>query len=116
MNSAIYIFVLLGYKRCQPKLIYFLDSLGIMETGRTLSDDPMTIKRSHSSLSDSIWWWNSSERLSPKKTMSGLRMASSSPALHWGQRGITYNTKIYYLQSKDVLPTIRVTAYSQGFR
>lgn len=46
--------------------------LGIRATGRTLSEDPMTMIKSHSSLSMAIELWNSSGKPSPKKTMSGF--------------------------------------------
>lgn len=65
-------------------------SLGMSATGRTLSEDPMTMSRSHTSLSCSIWRWNSLGRLSPKNTMSGFMIAIGSVGGHWGHRGITY--------------------------
>ena len=43
-------------------------------TGRTFNEDPMTISRSHSSLSLAMAWWNASGRPSPKNTMSGFMM------------------------------------------
>ena len=61
--------------------------LGIKATGLTLSEDPMTISRSHSSLSAAIWLWNSSGKLSPKNTISGFITASGVSAGHWGHSG-----------------------------
>ena len=65
--------------------------LGIKDTGRTFSDDPMTINKSHSNLSSAIWSWNSSGKLSPKNTMSGLISGISASCGHLGQRGIVCN-------------------------
>jgi len=62
--------------------------LGIRATGRTLSEEPMTIKRSTSSLSCFMARWNISGRFSPKKTMSGFMIAMGISG-QCGQRGTT---------------------------
>lgn len=59
--------------------------LGISATGLTLSEEPTTMSRSHTSLSAAIWVWNSSGKLSPKNTMSGFMTASVEDGLHRGQ-------------------------------
>ena len=63
--------------------------LGIRATGRTFREDPITISRSHLSLSIVICLWKASGKLSPKKTMSGFITAASSSGEHLGQWGIT---------------------------
>ena len=63
--------------------------LGIRATGRTLSEEPITIKRSQFCLSSAICWWNSSGKLSPKNTMSGFMMPSSFWSEQTGHFGIT---------------------------
>lgn len=63
--------------------IHLTNILGMRATGRTLSEEPMTIKRSTSSLSCFMALWNISGRFSPKKTMSGFMMAMGIS----GQRG-----------------------------
>lgn len=45
---------------------------GIRATGRTFKDDPITIRRSQSSLSLAIASWKASGSPSPKKTISGF--------------------------------------------
>lgn len=63
--------------------------LGINATGLTLSEDPMTMRRSTSFLSYFMARWNCSGRFSPKNTMSGFMMASGSSGGQRGQRGTT---------------------------
>ena len=54
----------------------------------TFKLDPMTIRRSHLSLSIEIVRWKSTGRDSPKNTISGLRMASAYRTEHFEQCGI----------------------------
>lgn len=68
---------------------------GINATGRTFNDDPITIKRSHSSLSMVIESWNSADNPSPKKTISGfitdiILLSTVLSLLHFGQSGICW--------------------------
>lgn len=65
-----------------------LHILGIRATGRTFREDPITIRRSTSSLSCFIALWNNSGRFSPKKTMSGFIIAKEMSG-HLGQWGTT---------------------------
>lgn len=64
-------------------------------TGRTLSEEPMTIKRSTSSLSCFMALWNISGRFSPKKTMSGFMIAKGISG-HRGQCGTTCRINLCY--------------------
>ncbi len=68
--------------------------LGMRATGRTLSEEPMTIKRSTSSLSCFMALWNISGRFSPKKTMSGFMIARGISG-HRGHRGTTCRTNSF---------------------
>lgn len=63
--------------------------LGMRATGLTLSEEPMTMSRSHSSLSAAILLWKCSGKPSPKKTISGFMTAFWWVGEHLGQRGIT---------------------------
>lgn len=66
--------------------------LGMRATGRTFSEEPMTIKRSTSSLSCFMALWNISGRFSPKKTMSGFMIAKGISG-HRGQCGTNCKRK-----------------------
>lgn len=68
--------------------------LGMRATGRTLSEEPMTIKRSTSSLSCFMALWNISGRFSPKKTISGFMIAKGISG-HREQWGTTWRMKMY---------------------
>lgn len=86
--------------------------LGINATGLTLSEDPMTMRRSTSFLSYFMARWNCSGRFSPKNTMSGFMMASGSSGGQRGQRGTTCTQQPLLLpcRAPTALPWLTGTA------
>lgn len=72
---------------------------GINATGRTFNDEPITISRSHSSLSLAIASWKASGRPSPKNTMSGFMI----PCETRSERYFYMNIVLFFINNKSIL-------------